>query len=52
MNEVSYVISEPEREAVISCIARAVHPTLTFVAVNDVLKMLQSLEPSEDKKEE
>ena len=47
-----YVISESDREIVISCIARAVHPSLTFSAVNDILKILQSLEPSKVKKEE
>ncbi len=46
-----YIISESEREIVISCIARAVHPSLTFGAVNDILKSLQSLEPSKVKKD-
>ncbi len=47
----NYVISESEKEIVISCIVRAIHPDLTFVSVNNILKTLQSLESLEDKKE-
>jgi len=46
-----YVISESEKDAVVNCLARAVHPSLTFASVNDILKMLQSLELLEDKKD-